>query len=387
MSDSKSKPNKNLRTVLVVLLIILGSFGLCASGVFVKAVNDRSDYGEIIDRTEIVLLQKTEVTRYYHDMSWRHNDEIMDIMFHMTPAELMQAFTAADTWMPNMRALLDGEGDTVVITAEQVNGLSNMLLLVAGRGSPALHDDIIQEMDRLHLSDFIGMTMTQAWVHLHEVWGISNPPSPTVPKYSYLPTLVPTPGPYSIRTPQATLEGGGYASFWAEYRDPDDGYGLVYPADWVLRSEPDVANVNQGITICNNDLEDYYQANNAGICISIGEFAGIDPALTLSQAACEIFNNQYFDKECVITTFFAETSDRPAHLEIQIPPGEGSTSKTELEYIFRNPVGKLIIFYTNFEINQTSEAQAMVDSFVFGEDTPIIAPAFEPSKKISFKGK
>jgi hypothetical protein len=321
-------------------------------------------------------------------MSWRHNDEIMDIMFHMTPAELMQAFTAADMWMPNMRALLDGEGDTVVITAEQVNGLSNMLLLVAGRGSPALHDDIIQEMDRLHLPDFIGMTMNQAWVHLHSVWGISDPPPPTVPKDSNRPTEIPTPGSDPIRTPQATLEGGGSANFWAAYRDPDDGYGFAYPVDWVFRRAPYVANVDQGMTVCNNDSEDYYYMGvSAGICIFISEITGIDPALTLEQAAREFYCRPNRVEKCTLLGFFPETSQRPARVELQIQFTDGSMSATRFVAAFRNPAGKLIIFYMVSTFMQTPEVPAMVDSFVFGNDTPIVAPAFEPSKKISFKGK
>jgi hypothetical protein len=163
--------SKKRRLIIIGIIIMSISVLLCISSRVVKAFSERSDYLEIIYRTETDLLQRTEVSRYYHDMSLRHNSELIDMLHNMTPSEIAEAVYIIDLWMPNMRSLLNGEGDTAIITEEQVDRMTNYLLFIASRGSPSLRNDITMEMERLQLQDFIGMTMTQAWVRLHAIWG------------------------------------------------------------------------------------------------------------------------------------------------------------------------------------------------------------------------
>ncbi len=389
MPDIQSKPNKKRRTVFSVLLIILASIGLCATGVIAKAVNDRSDYWEIFYWMDSDMLQRTEVSRYYRDMGWRHNEELYEISGQMTIAELATFASVTDLWMPNFRALKNGNGDKTIITADQINGFTEMLQFFASRGSPSLRDDINGEMERLRLPDFIGMTMTQAWVHVHAVWGDYDPKLATDfiyledPSIKPTPTPIPTRGPSSIRTPQGTLEGGGFANFWVEYRDPDDNYGFAYPADWVLSSQPDDANPDKGMSVCNNDLDNFYWGDPKGSCILILEKGGIDPDHPLDQAASEAICVYYMNQECGPITLIPENSGHPARVEVQFKVMYLDPPITAAAVVFRTVSGKLIIFYSTVPIMQTPEAQAIVDTFVLGDDTPIIAPAFEPSKKIS----
>jgi hypothetical protein len=262
-----------------------------------------------------------------------------------------------------------------------------MLLLVADRGSPSLHDDIIQEMDRLHLSDFIGMTMQQAWVHLHEVWGVYDPP-PASDYNDANPYQTPTARHiYTSRreiiyTPQETPIGGEYASFWNSYRNLDDEFGFAYPADWILRTIITDAGEIYFIGVCNSDVENFSMDRPKGTCIWFVKDGGVDPLLPLDQAAIESRCNENMTCECSSALLIPETAGHPARAELQFTAMYYDPPWTAFAVVFRNSAGKLIEMYSLVPLMQTPEAQAMVTSFVLGNDTPIIAPNFEPSKKI-----
>jgi len=347
----------------------------------------RMDYESIIDWAEADLLNSTEVTRYYRDLRSTHNEELMDISKHMTPMELAQAVNLIDMWMPNLRALKNGEADKAVITKVQVDALIENFLFVADRASPMLYSDIMMEMDRLQLRDFIGMTMTEAWIHLHVVWGIANPPpvsdlmriDPTPTKFMY------TPHPTEFITPQPLLDGSRYANFWAEFRNPDDGYGFAYPADWILRDHWGGGHPYWHMTICNNDLEYMLMDTPKGVCIEINRMWSSDPDKPFAQAATEGLCNLALHYECGPITLIPETANHPARVEFQFTAMVSDPQSMAFAAVFMEPNGRLIEIYSYLEVMKTTEARAIIESFVMGDDIPIVAPDFEPSKKVSLE--
>jgi hypothetical protein len=402
MSEKKINPYRNrviifsLFLALIVAAVIFSNSGAAISfGTVVDTMIARRDYPSIADWVESDLLNSTEVIRYYRDLRNKHNEELMDISEHMTPMEFDQVVILIDMWMPNLRALKNGEADKAVITKEQVDDLLENFLLVANRASPSLHDDIMKELDRLQLQDFIGMTMAEAWIHLHVVWGVADPPPASDLKHIDLtPTIFrPTPFPTVILTPQPILDGSRYAKFWAEFRDSNYGFGFAFPADWILRSQWD-GNSYGIMTLCNNDLE-YLPINTpGGICIEINRSWESDIDEPFLQEAPKGLCNLVLRYECGPITLIPETTNRPAHVEFQFTAHEfqyrdiySDPNSTAFAAVFIDSYGTLIEIYSYLPIMQSPEARAIIDSVVLEKDIQVVAPDFEPSKKVIFDEK
>ncbi|MGB7540227.1 MAG: hypothetical protein WBM17_16925, partial [Anaerolineales bacterium] len=589
MSRNSLSPKRHPQ-IFRIILIAIASISLCAGSFGVKALFDRRDIIEIIDRTDSDILQRTEVTRYYYKLAWHHMDEIADISNQMSIPEILQTMTGFDSWLPNFRALLDEKGDKATITSEQVRYLSEHLQLLIDRGSPSLRKNLNKELERLQLSEFVGMTMTEAWTHLHKIWSdddptvlpFSNDPEDLLPLpagelmteepygpywrvhrdngsdfafaypsdwtvygqmiypherrrmkicnyderhfvpdtwksdvYCYFlevvqtvktdlplatvaydtfctnqsvmtcgkisfseatakhpervefefhrndlpyrgfsmvvyrtesgallkfstrtskenfefnaiidstvltsdsrvqtpdtmawdaqprgplpreprdlraapsntPTPWPTPIPRSFWTPQSTLEGGEYAHYWAEFRDIEDGYGFAYPADWYLSSQPDAEVVDKYMQVCNNNLLSYRWDDILRVCVGIEEQTGIDPSLPLDQAAKAVLCQYPASSECGKTILLPETGGKPARVILPIKILYEEPQRMIIFIVFRISNGKLFIFSSSDREMSALEIQAILESFVLGNDTPIIPPEFTPSTAIIF---
>ena len=66
--------------------------------------------------------------------------------------------------------MLNGEGDTIQITDEQVESLKAELDWFASVGNSALREDIQKEQQRLPLDAFVGMTMSEALDFINSTW-------------------------------------------------------------------------------------------------------------------------------------------------------------------------------------------------------------------------
>ncbi|HSM56234.1 MAG TPA: VCBS repeat-containing protein [Candidatus Sulfomarinibacteraceae bacterium] len=108
------------------------------------------------------VLSDTSQGQRYTDLYYAFDSEIREHL--MADSGLRQEGLAAlQMWQPSLRALVEGNGDEALITAEQVaaaDGFLNDLAAVAG---PALQQAIAAERDRLPPpDDFVGMTMEEA---------------------------------------------------------------------------------------------------------------------------------------------------------------------------------------------------------------------------------
>jgi hypothetical protein len=108
------------------------------------------------------LLGQTALGQHYIDLYYVHDPEILALL--VTHATLREEGTAVlSLWQSNLQALLNGQGDTVTITAEQVQAVEDFLFDLTAVASPTLQQAIAEERAQLPpLDTFIGMTMDEA---------------------------------------------------------------------------------------------------------------------------------------------------------------------------------------------------------------------------------
>jgi hypothetical protein len=114
-------------------------------------------------------MQKTPAGQYYESLFWKHNDELMQISSNH-PENEEEFWRVTRLFIPGLEALLNGEGDTVQITSEQVESLKAELDWLAFVGSPTLREDIQREQQRLPLEALVGMTMNEALDFINLNW-------------------------------------------------------------------------------------------------------------------------------------------------------------------------------------------------------------------------
>lgn len=123
----------------------------------------------VVARVETEIMQKTPAGLYYEGLFWKHNDELMRIM-SAHPENTVKLRDDLNLFIPGLEALVDGKGETVVITNEQVNALKEELDWFSYWGSPVLKEDIERERQRIQLDHLVGMTMDQALEYVNTTW-------------------------------------------------------------------------------------------------------------------------------------------------------------------------------------------------------------------------
>jgi len=103
---------------MLAILVTLLTTCLFSGGAVAQEVADRSDYYDILMWLDGDLLQRSDVGRYYRNMFWDNGNSLRAVTEGFSAAELAEAFRVFDLWMPNLRALRNGEGDSARITAE-----------------------------------------------------------------------------------------------------------------------------------------------------------------------------------------------------------------------------------------------------------------------------
>jgi hypothetical protein len=103
---------------MLAILVTLLTTCLFSGGAVAQEVADRSDYYAILLWLDGDLMQRSDVGRYYRNMFWDNGDSLREVTEGFSVAELAEAFRVFDLWMPNLRALRNGEGDSARITAE-----------------------------------------------------------------------------------------------------------------------------------------------------------------------------------------------------------------------------------------------------------------------------
>jgi hypothetical protein len=123
----------------------------------------------VLLRVETEIMQKTPAGQYYESLFWKHNDELMQISSRY-PENSEEIWRITRLFIPGLEALLNGEGDAVQITLEQMESLKAELDWLASVGSPVLREEIQKEQQRLPLDAFVGMTMNEALDLINSTW-------------------------------------------------------------------------------------------------------------------------------------------------------------------------------------------------------------------------
>lgn len=154
----------------VIAVIVLASLSI-----FFTQVNSvRATFGDVhavmvLLRVETEILQKTPAGQYYESLFWKYNDELIEIT-NKYPEHRVEFSRVTRMFVPELEALLDGNGDTVYITPQHIEILKAELAWFESMGSESLRDAIQRELQRFPLDQFIGMTMSEAQDFVNMSW-------------------------------------------------------------------------------------------------------------------------------------------------------------------------------------------------------------------------
>ena len=147
-----------------VILVVMAAIWLTAARwETVQALRDGAHTADVLLRADRELTPKTAAGQYYHRLVWQHNAELIDIFVNRYPEHHTRFFVAVDAFIPAIEALLDGDGDSVTISAAQIDRLQTELNWLKSVGSDALRADIEREERRFPPEQFIGMTIAEAY--------------------------------------------------------------------------------------------------------------------------------------------------------------------------------------------------------------------------------
>jgi len=163
-----------------------------ASAAF-RRLTDLAELADLLYRVRDELLSETSAGQHYIDVYYAHSAEIANLM--LADPELDDVgFATLDLFVPGLEALLDGQGDTVTITAEQVKQAEAFLDALSAAGSPELRQAIAEERARRPLEQTVGMTFDEAWAYLNGyslTWTWLPPVSVTDPYTAQVGSTIP----------------------------------------------------------------------------------------------------------------------------------------------------------------------------------------------------
>jgi len=155
---------------MIIFAILLTSLAIFLTHVdYVQATFSNMHAFTVLLRVETEIMQKTPAGQYYEALFWKHNDELMQISINH-PENEEEFWRVNRLFIPGLEALLDGKGDKVRITSEQIQSLKAELDWLASVGSSALQEDIQKEEQRFPLDMFVGMTMKETLDFINSNW-------------------------------------------------------------------------------------------------------------------------------------------------------------------------------------------------------------------------
>jgi hypothetical protein len=158
-----------------------------------RHLTDLTEMADLLYRIRDELLDETSAGQHYIDVYYTHSAEIAGLM--LTDPELDDMGLATlDLFVAGLEALLDGHGDTVTITADQVTQAQAFLDALSAAGSPALQQAIAEERARRPLVQMVGMTFDEAWTYLNGytlTWTWLPPVSVTDPYTAQVGSTIP----------------------------------------------------------------------------------------------------------------------------------------------------------------------------------------------------
>jgi hypothetical protein len=149
---------------------------------------------QVYYRVRDEILSQTPQGQQYIELYSEHGPEITQLLMN-DPNLADEAIAVLQLWEPKLRALLDGQGDTVVITQAEVDAIDDFLSHIESAASADLLADIQTERAALDMQERVGETMSQAWEEIGE---------PTTPTPTQTATFTPTTTPTPTQTPSPT---------------------------------------------------------------------------------------------------------------------------------------------------------------------------------------
>jgi len=223
------KKKKHIFWTIFISIIAILTIQASSLKTIIKSLDNMIDeYTHLVDvilRFERELGYPTPTGRYYISLLYKHDREFSTFI-QKYPEHTFELVEITKTFVPGTEALLDGKGNTVQITEDQIRRLQVELDWMATIASPSLKEDIKHETQRYPLENFIGMTMDEAWAYMQSDF----------PSEPYIPPE-PTPIPFEIcyKTPEpGFLEKQNLVpdsnEEWASY--VLGGVYFEYPSSW-----------------------------------------------------------------------------------------------------------------------------------------------------------
>jgi hypothetical protein len=112
-------------------------------------------------RFEREVLQASFAGQYFDGLAWIHIFEGIRIL-RDHPEHMDEIHSLADLTLSHLDSLLDGKGDTAIITEQQVKAVEAEVNWWMSVASPSLQSDIQSTLELYPLDQFVGMTMNEA---------------------------------------------------------------------------------------------------------------------------------------------------------------------------------------------------------------------------------
>ncbi|MCZ2123002.1 MAG: hypothetical protein LC108_12130 [Anaerolineales bacterium] len=235
---------KNRKKLIIVIGVVFVSlfFMLSAPKSVGAVLGDKQTFDDFM--RNIVL--KSPAGNYYVALLMSNQNDFGRIYFARPDGleHLEKLKRIIDLFLPGMRAMLDGRGDTVYITQEQMDSVQAEIDWLSSVAEAPLREDIEKEEQRFPLNNFVGMTMNEAFDFVNADWPAELTAESVLP-------LVSTPLPYATvpAHPMPICKIGNAPDCLHPASLVDDSNGLwaydivdnvyfEYPSAWTVNQSP-----------------------------------------------------------------------------------------------------------------------------------------------------
>jgi hypothetical protein len=154
---------------------------------------------QLLYRVRDEILHQTSVGKHYIDLYYGYGIEITGILINNS-ALRDEAIDTLQSWEPKLRALVDGEGDTVFISQEELNAVDHFLSGLEIAGSNDLRTAIQSEKANLNMQGLVGLTMNEAWEEINDLATTTPTGTPATLAVTETLTVTPTVPPTATET-------------------------------------------------------------------------------------------------------------------------------------------------------------------------------------------
>lgn len=159
--------SNTIRRSIAVLFVVLAILYFVGFILVPKAVAQTIPDLVLYYRVRFEVLGQSAQGQHYTNLFDANNLELTEAILN-NPSLLRDSIYLLVRWQPNMEHFVNGHGDEVVISDEDVASMQNYLHLLAESAQPKLRSVVEEEFLVMPWEDLAGMTMNQAWARLNE---------------------------------------------------------------------------------------------------------------------------------------------------------------------------------------------------------------------------